>query len=44
MIEDELDEDVQPASPVVERDVTVSFLFVSIKNKKEILTIAENSR
>ena len=37
MIEDKLDEDVQASSPVVERDVTVSFLFFSLKNKREIL-------
>jgi hypothetical protein len=41
MIEDELDEDVPVSSPVVERDVTVSLLFLSFKNKKGILT---NSR
>jgi hypothetical protein len=41
MIEDELDKDVLASSPVVERDVTVSLLFLSFKNKKGILT---NSR
>jgi hypothetical protein len=41
MIENELDEDAQASSPVVERDVTVSFLSLSLKNKKGILT---NSR
>jgi hypothetical protein len=33
MIEDELDEDFQSSSPVVERDVTVSCFFFSLKRK-----------
>jgi hypothetical protein len=39
MIEDELDEDFQSSSPVVERDVTVSCLFFFHLNvRQDILT------
>jgi hypothetical protein len=38
MIKDELDEDDQASSPVVERDVTVGFLFPSFEKEKEIIT------
>jgi hypothetical protein len=38
MIKDELDEDDRASSPVVERDVTVSFLLLLLKNRKRVLT------